>query len=188
MPLGRSALRLAGLTFLCVAAVSSTGAQAGNYSVQLPDVRGLFSFSPSQQEIAAGTFAFDVPANEVILQATVSGYFGQAVGITTSAPAQVFADGVLVATCGAGALCTSAFEPTAWSYTLNSAELGLLSDGKLALGYVQTACCAVQFSGLTLNFATQVSAIPEPHTVALLLSGLVPVVIASRRSRFRFSV
>ena len=82
---------------------------------------GMPPFPTAAQTV--GTFSYTIPAGEMITSATVNGQFGNST-FGSSAPIQVFVDGVLVATCLMTDPCFNGVDP--WSFPFSPAHFPLL--------------------------------------------------------------
>lgn len=148
----------------------------------IPNYDGTPTFGPFPSQISIGDFAFSIPKGAYVVEATISGTFGNndVPGTTTvSAPADLFVgDGSIeVANCDDGLTyaepCDTGLTPTAWSYTFTGSNLAALStdfaDGSLDLSAVQNGPFAVNAGSLTLNIAVS----PEPNGLWLSGTGLI---------------
>ena len=115
---------LARLAALALAAGLTGAAHAGSFSATLPEFNG----DGSNTTQTMGTFTFVIPAGETTTGATVSGTFGNSATTSTSVH-DVFADGILVASCPDKLAFCWITGPVAWSHTFTAAELGIFADG-----------------------------------------------------------
>ena len=124
-----------------------------------------------------GIFAFQIPAGQTVVGATLDGSFGNANSANT-APVQVRFDNVLVAECQTDQSCTTSDVPLPWSYTFDAHELALLADGSGTLTALQQGGAMVRLGETTLRIQT----VPEPSSVLLVAVGLLALA-ATRRQR-----
>lgn len=133
-----------------------------------------------------GTFEFHLPPGLSIIAASLSGTFGNSIS-SSSAGADVFADGSLVAQCIRFALCYRGgpgfWETTPWTFDFS--DFSSLSDGSLVLTVMQTSEIFIRLGETTLRIETgPPSAVPLPG--ALPLFGSVLALggwVASRKKR-----
>ena len=170
----------AALAFVAIACGSATMARADVFTFTLPEFNGSF-VPPSGPfpgpPLAVGTFNIVIPAGQPITAASLTGTFGNSV-TTSSAPTNLFLDGLSVAQCLPAAACTGA-GPTPFTFTFSTANLALLSDGAGVLTAVQTGPGAIRLGQLSLRVET----IPEPATIVLLGTGLAAIGARLRRRR-----
>lgn len=171
-----SALRALGLA---VGMLVTSASQAGNLSVTLPEYNGNGVTGATE---TVGTFTFSVPTGQTVIGATISGFFGNSVAASTAA-ADIYADGIKVATCVYQAACwKNQTAPLAWSYTFAATDLGIFADGNVVLTALQSKGVAIRLGETTLSLVTQaLPAVPEPSTYALMLGGLAAMAWVSRR-------
>ena len=148
-------------------AVLACGAsQAGTFSDTLPEYNGTGAIGL----VTVGTFTFTIAPGETTIAATISGMFGNSVTPSTAVQ-NVYADGILVASCTDTAAFCWTTGPEAWSHTFTGAELAIFADGMVVLTDDQTDCCVIRLGETVLRGETAL-AVPEPGTYALMLAGL----------------
>lgn len=160
--------------------LAAPAAQAATYTLLLPQFiyRGVQGgISPIQ---TVGTFDPYLSAGEGFVSARLWGTYGNAVG-PTSAPVQLFGDGVLLGQCEAFAPCTT--DPYVdFSYDIKNLDAFL--DGSYVLQALQTGGRATLLSILRLEITTgPLPVVPLPATGALLLGPLGALVALARRRR-----
>ena len=165
--------RLCALTLsLGVAAAS----HAGTFSATL----GQFDGSGNNITETWGTLSFAIPLGETAVSATLFGAFGNNNASSTSVH-DVFADGILVASCPTTTSTCWNSGPNAWSHTFTGAELSIFNDGMVVMTTTQNDCCVVREGALSLRGIT--AAVPEPETYAMLLAGLGVMGAVARRRK-----
>lgn len=160
--------------------LNPTYAEAATITQTLPefDFDGESPFPNTPQTI--GTYSFSIPTGEQIVSAVISGTFGNS-SFPNTAPVQVFLDGLNVATCSnSSEPCYFSQTPTAWSFTFNSSQFALLSDGIGVLTSIQTDQFVTRLGETTLTIETApTTPIPTPA----LLPGLIGMGVAALRKR-----
>lgn len=134
-------------------------------------------------ETTIWTYNYTVPTGQVVTGATIQGFFGNST-FNTTAPVDLYLDGVRIAQCVAGAPCAGAngaAGPVAFSFTF--ADFAVFADGRAVLPIVQTGPGAVRLGQTSLTLQT--SSVPEPATMFLLGTGLASVAAVIRRRRNR---
>lgn len=134
-------------------------------------------------ETTIWTYNYTVPAGQVVTGATVQGFFGNST-CNTTAPVDLYLDGVRIAQCVAGAPCTGAggaTGPVPFSYSFST--FAVFTDGRAVLSIVQTGPGAVRLGQTSLTLQT--SPVPEPATMFLLGTGLASAAAIMRRRRSR---
>ena len=165
---------------LAVALAIATSAQAGSFSSSLPEFNGAGTNTTADW----GTMTFSIPLGEVTTYAFLSGQFGNSVTGSTSVH-DVYADGILVASCpDQGSFCWTT-GPESWSYTFTGSELSIFNDGMVVMTTNQTDCCTVREGELSLRGLT--APIPEPEAYAMLLAGLGLLGGIARRRKQKLS-
>lgn len=162
------------LSMLGLAAGMAVSASAGTFNASLPE----FSGDGTNTTQVMGTFNFVIPAGESTVYAMISGMFGNSVTSSTSVH-DVYADGILVASCPTKTSFCWQTGPQAWSYTFTGAELSIFDDGQVVMTSTQTDCCVVREGAMELVGRT--APVPEPETYALMLAGLGALALVSRR-------
>jgi MYXO-CTERM domain-containing protein len=171
-----SRLALRGGVVLALCAAAPGAARALVITDALPAFDG--DCEPLACEV--GLFEYAIPAGQTIVGATLVGSFGNA-NATSTAPVEVFLDGLTVAECLSGQNCTMSDVPLTWRYVLDAAELPLLADGSAALSALQNGGLLVRLGPTTLRIQT----VPEPSSALLAAAGLLA--LAGRRRRKRLS-
>jgi len=139
----------------------------------------FFDGSSAPYDITIGTFNFTIPAGEHVVDATISGTFGD-VNSSTTALTDLFVDGgsIQVAACDdPTAACATGGSPVSWSYTFTNAQLGDLTGGSLDFTAVQKSFGAVIVGAPSLD----IQAVPEPSSVSILAGGLLACLAWRRR-------
>lgn len=153
------------LCVLAAALAMATSAQAGSFSSSLPE----FSGNGSNGTETWGTMTFSIPLGEVTTYAFLSGQFGNSVTGSTSVH-DVYADGILVASCPSQSSACWISGPNPWSYTFSGSELSIFNDGMVVMTTNQIDIYVVREGELSLRGLT--APIPEPESYAMLLAGL----------------
>lgn len=162
---------------LATCLLAAGASQAGTITATLPSYDGNGVVGAKE---TIGTFSFSVPAGQLVTGATISGFFGNTWASSTAAQ-EIYADGILVATCVYDADCWNNVDnPLPWSHTFTGSELGIFGDGSVKLEDLQTDCCVIRLGETTL-VVTTAAAVPEPETYALMLGGLAVLAWAARR-------
>jgi hypothetical protein len=133
--------------------------------------------------VTVGTFSDPAISADDILSATIDGTFGNSV-YPNSSGVDVYADGVLVASCPEWpttlVACNSGASPTTWSFDFPGADFSLLAPGGVVLTAVQTSGNIIQLGQTTLD----IQATPEPAYLSLFGPVLaVAAIITLRRKR-----
>ena len=135
----RLTLLLALLGALVALSVAGAG-QASTVASTLPAFSGAtFQLTDPypRPAVTVGTFTYSVPAGEVIVGATISGYFGNS-AVPNSAGVDVRLNGALVGQCVMYDTCYWLGAP--WSHTFSASEArSLLGSGSAVLTAVQTS-------------------------------------------------
>lgn len=161
-----------------VAAAAAGVAVAGSLSVGFPPLNGAVVLgSYPQQPVTVATQTFTIPPGEHVVAATISGYWGTAEYPNSTAPVDVYLDGILVAQCVLGQTCSADSSGlTPWSRNMTAAELLHFDDGSATLTVVQTDNTRVRLGASTLTIQT--GPIVVPGVPALSPSALLAVLAA----------
>lgn len=162
---------------LCALTLSlglGAASHAGTFSATL----GEFNGDGSNTTQTWGTMTFAIPSGEAAISAMLSGTFGNSQVGSTSVH-DVFADGILVASCPSQSAACWNGGPSVWSHTFTGAELSIFNDGIVIMTTTQNDCCVVREGALSLSGVT--AAVPEPETFAMMLAGLGLLGFAARR-------
>ncbi len=128
------------------------------------------------------TFEYSLPGDEEIAEVIISGTWGDVDNFDSSAPAEIFLDGVPVAECIEGALCWQTDgQFVDWSFSFLAAGVpdleGLFRDGEAELTATQNDEISLILSNLQLQIYTRpIQSNPVPSISAgglALLVGLV---------------
>ena len=170
------------ITFAAIALWLSTPASAGVITSTLPEFTGTFE-DPADTTIVyplapvlIGTFTYTIPTGSTITGATISGTFGAADTVDSTALSTYFVNSgsIQVAACtDPSADCFNGptnFIPVPWTYTFKPAQLAALASGSLDFTVVQLGGGTIE-TGVTELDITTVSPTPEPATAALILIG-----------------
>lgn len=161
---------------LCALTLSlglGAASHAGTFSATL----GEFNGNGTNTTETWGTLSFAIPLGESTISAVLFGTLGNSVNPSTSVH-DVFADGILVASCPSTASPCYGGGPNAWSYTFSGAELSIFSDGMVVMTTTQNAPYVVREGALSLSGVT--APVPEPETFAMMLAGLGLLGFAAR--------
>jgi hypothetical protein len=153
-----------------------------------------FDFNPGDYPLAPATigdFTFAIPTGDVVVGGTISGTFGNADVLPTTAPSDYYIDNgnIEVAECDdslsfAAACDSTGATPTAWSYTFLSSDLSTLaaelSAGSIDFTVVQNFAIAVQTGTTTLDLDVAPAPVPEPSTMLLFCCGLASMALLPR--------
>jgi hypothetical protein len=165
---------LVGLTAGCVLALAAGLAGAAPVYLQFPEYTGpsVPAGPYPQPPVEVGTETFAIPPGEVVIAATVSGFWGAPGGDPNStAGVDVMLDGVTVAQCAKDdPSCYDYGVPMRpWTYTLTPAEMSRLNDGIAKLTVVQTSELKVNIGVTTVKIETGPPAgIPATSPLGLL--------------------
>ena len=150
----RLTLLLALLGALVALSVAGAG-QASTVASTLPAFSGAtFQLTDPypRPAVTVGTFTYSVSAGEVIVGATISGYFGNS-AVPNSAGVDVRLNGALVGQCVMYDTCYWLGAP--WSHTFSASEArSLLGSGSAVLTAVQTSQYTIRLAPTTLTIQT----------------------------------
>lgn len=154
---------------------------------------GIISFSESVPDYSspAANAGFPIDLGVVrtftyaagdVVDATISGTWGNADFSDSSAGADIFIDGLLVAQCLEFDPCwQDATGTQSWSYTFSAADLltGILDDGVAMMQVIQTSSTFVRLGAL--NLSGNINVVAEPGTLVLSAIGLLGLGFGRRR-------
>ena len=127
--------------------------------------------------VEVGDMTYSVPGGDTIESATLTGTFGNAEFPGTAA-VYLYANGILVGDCAAGANCntTSTGPVTPFTFDFPTADFSMLASGSLEITAVQTTGNIIRLGAETLTICadsvgTQ-SQVPEPGSFLLLSAGV----------------
>jgi hypothetical protein len=185
---------LVGLTAGCVLALAAGNAGAASVLIQYSEYSGpsVPAGPYPQPAVEIGTKTFAIPPGEVVVAATISGFWGASPpgDPNSTAGVNVMLDGIVVAKCvKPDPSCWSgSVGQRPWSYTLTSTELKKLDDGAATLTFVQTSESSVNLGVTTLRVETGARTSPSivPATspaglAALLVAMSIAAGLALRR-------
>jgi len=174
-------MRLVGLarwTVGCVVLLAATLAAAATIQVEFAEVNGQPVSAPpfATLNVPQTTSSGVVPPGEQVVSARIWGWWGTFDYADSTAPADVFLDGILVAQC-------KKFDPcwaddgsgrVEWSHVLTSAERSQLQAANPQLTVVQTDELTVRLGATTLIMETA----PPPAVPTLSPAGLLALLVA----------
>lgn len=133
--------------------------------------------------VTVGEFDFAVPAGSFVSGATVSGDFGSDALGSGTAEVDLFLNAVEVASCDAGCANASQSADVAWSFTFTPAELASFANGTAVLTAVQQGVSQIVLDPTTVTL--DVTAVPEPGSLPMMLGVLPLIAFGLRRARAR---
>ena len=161
------------------AASSPTNQSADGTTYFNAPYSGAFPAAP----VTVGAFDFAVPAGSFVSGATVSGDFGSDALGSGTAEVDLFLNAVEVASCDAGCANASQSADVAWSFTFTPAELASFASGTAVLTAVQQGVSQIVLDPTTVTL--DVTAVPEPGSLPMMLGVLPLIAFGLRRARAR---
>jgi len=192
-PIASGKRTVIGLSMLLLAGAAQADVIiSGNFNTLLSDSNqstdGLTYFNAPATApfslVTVGEFDFSLTGNQTISAATFTGDFGSNILGSSTAPVNLFIDGIAVATCDANCAANTQSSDVAWSYTLTSADLTALStnanwlQGKAILTALQTDISQI---ALDPTSASLTATVPVPGAVWLFGSAVMGWLGFSRR-------
>ena len=181
-------IRFVRVAVVAIALLVPSHAAASTIVISLPDFNGPLNGAGSAFPInlgTVGTFAFIVPAGEVIASATFSGTYGTADTPSSTAGFDAVIAGQTINVCVPGAancwLSGAGLRP--FSFGLNPSTFPTLLTGSVGLQLIQTNESVIRLGTPTLTIETRATGtpVPEPSTAILLVSGLGFVALRLRK-------
>jgi hypothetical protein len=189
---GRALAALAAAALMGAAA----GAQAQTYSGLIDTSAAK---SPTNQSTDGSTYfgapvfgPFPAPAVQVgefdfavggghVSSVVVSGNFGSDTLGSGTAAVDLFLNGVEVASCDAACVAGTQSADVAWSFTIPSSSFASFADGMAVLTAVQQDVSQIVLDPTSIT--VDVTAVPEPASLPMLLGALPLIALGLRRAR-----
>jgi hypothetical protein len=185
----KNKLVILGLSVASLAMALSAPAQADTATISgtIPtfNADGSFFSDPQTAPFNAVTVGeYDFAQAAVVTGAVFTGNFGSNLIGSATAPAQLFIDGINVATCDANCAAQTQSNDVAWSYTLTAADLVTLAgnaywnSNRIVMTALQTDQSQIVLDPTTV---TLTATVPVPGAVWLFSSALLAVFGINRR-------
>ncbi|WP_347987781.1 hypothetical protein [Methylomonas sp. AM2-LC] len=172
-----------GFSLLLLSGVTQASIISGNINTLLSSSNqstdGLSYFNAPTSApfslVTIGEYDLNLTSNQMISAGTFSGNFGSNIIGSSTAPVNLFIDGIAVATCDATCAANSASNDVSWSYTLSTTDLTALASntdwtqGKVILTALQTDVSQIALDPTSF---TLTRAVPVPGAALLFSSAL----------------